>query len=37
MELSYQGPCSYRDGLGRLCRCELYVYRGGDAAVVVAS
>jgi hypothetical protein len=37
MELSYHGPCSYRDGLGRLCRCDLYVYREGDAAVVVAS
>jgi len=37
MELSYAGPCSYRDGLGRLCRCELHVYRDGDAAVVVAS
>ena len=29
MELSYAGPCSYRDGLGRLCRCDLYVYRAG--------
>ena len=37
MELSYAGLCSYRDGLGRLCRCDLYVYREGDAAVVVAS
>ncbi len=37
MELSYAGPCSYRDGLDRLCRCDLYVYRDEDAAVVVAS
>jgi len=37
MELSYAGPCSYRDALGRLCRCDLHVYRDGDAAVVVAS
>ena len=37
MELSYAGPCSYRDALGRLYRCDLYVYRDGDAAVVVAS
>ena len=37
MELSYAGLCSYRDGLGRLCRCDLHVYRDGDAAVIVAS
>jgi hypothetical protein len=37
MVLSYAGLCRYRDGLGRLCRCDLYVYRDGDAAVVVAS
>jgi len=37
MELSYHGPCSYRDALGCLCRCDLYVSRDGDAAVVVAS
>jgi hypothetical protein len=37
MELSYAGPCSYRDGLGRLCRCDLHVYRDGDTAAVVAS
>ena len=37
MELSYAVPCSYRDGLDRLCRCDLYVYRDEDAAVVVAS
>lgn len=37
MELSYAGACSYRDGLGRLCRCDLHVYRDGATAVVVAS
>jgi hypothetical protein len=37
MKLTYTGLCSYRDDLDRLCRCDLHVYRDGDAAVVVAS
>lgn len=37
MELSYSGLCSYRDGLGRLCRCDLHVFRDREAVVVVAS
>jgi hypothetical protein len=37
MELSYAGPCSYRDALGRLCRCDLHVYRDGDAATMVVA
>ena len=37
MKLAYTGLCSYRDDLGRLCRCDLHVYRDGNAAVVVAS
>jgi hypothetical protein len=36
MVLSYAGLCRYRDGLGRLCRCDLHVYRDGEATVVVA-
>ena len=37
MELTYAGLCSYRDGHGRLCRCNLQVYRDGNTAVVVAT
>jgi hypothetical protein len=37
MQLAYSGLCSYRDGNGRLCRCDLQVYRDGDVAVVVAT
>jgi len=36
MKLTYAGLCSYRDGNGRLCRCDLHVYLHGKAAVVVA-
>jgi hypothetical protein len=37
MQLAYHGLRSYRDGNGRLCRCDLQVYRDGDVAVVVVS
>ncbi len=37
MELHYAGLCSYRDGNGRLCRCNLQVYRDGETGVVVAT
>lgn len=37
MQLAYSGLCSYHDGNGRLCRCDLQVYRNGETAVVVAT
>ncbi len=37
LPLTYSALCSYRDGLGRLCRCNLYVYLNATCAVVIAS
>lgn len=36
MQIEYDGLCSYRDGQGQLCRCQVQVFRDGQQAVVVA-